>query len=487
MDQITQNNAKLQERIRSLRQANQEFEVKCQIINNEEQKQFEEIKHELMESQEKLRESRFEIEKLKKENSATQRKLENLELSQSRKQEKAEKKLEEYQERIEDLEADLTRQKEAVNGIRIQMNLKEEELENARMSLKRCQNELKGISQINKGNQITIRSLENERTQVQKQLTKAERRSKQLKQEILDLTKKIKKSSYSNEKIELLINEFFEGNSEYSSFENLSVDSYIEQKLDLNKSLKLIDEEFRNKKVRLDLEEIQKMEQTICEISEPNLDDFWRFASSERIVQEKQRKKVLTSKNPKQKKSLFESRKKKSLKKKKLKKINIAKIKYEAQEQIDHKIKTRSIKRKNKFFFSSKKNQMNQSVTQKNFDNKNQENEQIHANQILNFSKIVKKDLFGELDKVKSEVFDVKDKAEFKNSWSSLRNPSKFIVWIIYFYEFKFKNINLKLQTLESENGKREVNLRNSEQFDSNKKEGIGKCESDVCRPKKGI
>lgn len=463
LEQICKNNSNLHQRIKSLRQANQEFEMNCQLINEKERKQFEELQQELSECQEKLRESQLKIEKLNKTYLAAQTKLDSLEIDQSRRRAEAEEELGKCRERIDDLEVNLTRQKEAVNGVRIQMNLKEEELETMRRAFERCKESLKGMRQINKGNEITIRSLENERGSLKKQLKTTRVKLERLKEELVDLKKKLRRCSTPDEKIELLIEDFFAANSELSSSDELSVDSDIDRKLDLNKSLKKITEEFCHKKVRSDIEDLQEMQRTIRELTEPELEDFGAMRPSSSILRQKRLNEDFEIQSPKPQKKkyfvFFEERQKKLKKKRKkaLKKINVAKIKHEAKEHIDNKIKTRSIKRRNTFFFSSNKDQLNQSVTRKNFENTYRENGRQRGSQSATALGLYKGELFRELDNLDLDFFSREDKLKFREFWDFYKSPSQFIIWSIKYYEFKFESLNLELRKLKSDNGRSSV------------------------------
>jgi len=311
------------------------------------------------------------------------------------------------------------------------------------------------MNQINKSNQSRIRSLENEKKGYLKKYDSFQNKYNQLNKGIESIAEEIKESKISNPKLISLINEFVDIKDYH---DNLSVDSEIDNKLDLNKSLKQIEEEFRNKEVQLDLEKIQKIEKEIKNLSDSNIeifeDDFHDIdlTSNRRI-----KKSIITSfKEKLPGMDVLFSENKKKLKKEKIKalrKINLTKIRNEITEQIDHKIKTRSMKRKNKYFFPTKSDLENNHLSPYSYKKTYKES----RDQVYNKSKSnlqFEQELFRELDQISCPLLTPDDISNFKNSWKSLNNISKYVIWIIYFFEYRFKNTNLKLQTLESENGK---------------------------------
>jgi chromosome segregation ATPase len=451
---IKENNL-LKKRVESLNNENREFESKYQKINQKDKINIEELNDELLTTKEKLKECNSLITKLESENEKAYSNLTIMELKQSKDNQEAKDQMSKLNDRIKDLEVMIIRKKEALDGVRIELDLKKEELEETRMELKKHKNSFTIISQINKSNQSRIRSLENEKKGYLKKFDSFQNKYNQLNKGIESIAEEIKESKISNPKLISLINEFVDIKDYH---DNLSVDSEIDQKLDLNKSLKEIEEEFRNKEVQLDLEKIQKIEKEIKNLSDSNIEIFEDdFQDIDLTSKRRIKNPIITSfkeKHPGMD-ELFSANKKK-LKKEKIKalrKINLTKIRNEITEQIDYKIKTRSMKRKNKYFFPTKSDLENNHLSPYSY----KKTYKGSRDQVYNKSKSnhqFEQELFQELDQISCPLLTSDDISNFKNSWKSLKNISKYIIWIIYFFEYRFKNTNLKLQTLESENGK---------------------------------
>lgn len=458
LENLSSHNCSLKQRVESLSKENKAIAENCHRISERERRQFEDLKLELAEAKLKLRESEKRAQRLQKENSQAFLSLSKLELALSQSREEAQTQLSKSREEIEDLKANLARQREKASEISIRLDLKRDELCEAQRNLRHFENELRGVSQIGKSDRARIRSLENERRQLRKKAADARGKWEGLKRGFQELAGEVRRRGLANEKIEELIAEHWGDADGEVIFENLSVDSYVERKLELSKSIKEIEEEFRNKDVRRDLEEIQSFERTIGEIAKPNL---------EKLAQPQSSSKILRLENPADfskprrgsacsgagERSAQSRKSSKKYTKMKLKKINVTKIKNEAEEQIEFKIKTRSMKRKHALFFPVKRASPNESATQKSYDVTCKASGRKTQMAPTTERQGLQEELFAELKKVRSEVFDSKDQGEFRESWASLRSPAKFVVWTIYFFEFKFKNINLKRQSLEAENG----------------------------------
>jgi hypothetical protein len=449
--EIKNENQLLLERIDSLSRANIDFESKLKFLNEIEINSKENLNLELQKAKNTIHENQNQIIKLEKLNKASFENLNQMEINLSHAENEFKIKFKKIEEKNKLLKERLEHKEEMLMSVNSKLMQKSKESNEYKNKLNHYRKDFNKVRQINKSYESTIDCLKMDNQKIKEGMDKLKSKYSKIKDALENIMEEIQKTQNSSKVIRKLINEFSENKMNDSFIENVSLDSISQETLNINKSIKMIGNEFQNEETQY--KHFPEFEDEIEEFTKP---DFQKLIIPKKIFnQSKKSKETGISKSINQQVSginvIFDEQKQirnTSVKNKlNLSKQSIEKIKLDAKEKIETKIYNRSIKNQNKSCFMSNSYKSYSSVF-------HIEDKAEYEKYKLQFKKDISETIFSEINKIDFEFLNEKDKENFTSAWIYLNDCSLFISWIFKYFENKLKNINFKLLNIESENGK---------------------------------
>ena len=449
---LTDENCELKKRNESLNELKNEFEKKCEMIREKEKGEFDDLKFELNKTKEDLKESQKMMNALKKENESVYKNLEEMEISQSRLNLESTQELEKTNLKNSQLEEMLALEKVSKKNVESSLKEKNEEANLLKIKINELHKNYNLLQQLNKSNESNIRSLESDVKSLSTDLQKRNESFNKMKNGFEIVAVEVRSTNPNKEKIFETIDQFFDI-QEMSPIceDNLSVDSDVEEQLEINKSLEELENEFDSKQVQFDKQEIASMEIELNEISNMDSGDFEKIIQQSKTMNNSRELNDFLISKPKSKvisgiNELFDGEQI-SVQMKKKNPVNTLKFKNEIKEKINKKIQSKSNKAEKKFSFNS-----NEEISMFSLASiKNQHKLQAPiAFQIED----TKTKIFEVINNLNCECLEEYEKKFIKNTWNSVDTVSDFTIFIINFLSEKFKKTVSKMKKLNSEKSK---------------------------------
>lgn len=457
IDQMQKENFHLKKRVEGLNKANSDFESKLKVLGREEEAVFDRFGGDLREANETIQTQRATICDLEKANEMAYHQLNKMEINFFKIESEFKDKIIKLKKNVQDQEKSLEEAEKTISALKTELELKTGEVNESKHKLNGYRKDYNKIRQINKSYETSIKGLKEEKNRIEERATWFETEYLKIKEAMQNVLQEIQKTKKSSKMIQTMIesfsNQYTEDREERARERHFdsSPDSLAEATLEIQRDINKIEKEFRGEPLGLKGE--RQIEEDLESMAKPDLQRT--VVPRKAFNHSKKSKETGISFSINQQVSginvVFDEKRKKSTlraaKKLNLSRASVEKIRNETKEQIDLKIKTRSIKRENNILFMSSSHQSYASITPKS----DSQAEQRFAEKFLkNTGEVVMK----EISKFDSFVLSKKEKENFISAWICLNDFGMFISWVLRFFENKFKSEHVTWINTKAENGR---------------------------------
>lgn len=462
------NNDLLESRIQKMGETQKEYLTLNEKLQTQENMNAESLKFELERKTSEVEELRTENSNLEKQNQKLLEKFQEIELKREREERQMEKERTEHAEKWENTEAMNQEYRVKIDQITTKLNEKQREIDQLNSKRNEYHRKYNMIHQLNKTNETTVRSLQKDLAEAHEESREASDKLGRIRGDIQDLIRRWKLAGNQKEQVQELVALFGDAVSIHAGIDDqVSICSDAGSIFELNRNLKLLDEEFTGANLRMSnkssfLKSLSNLDSVTmknnCQMRSFN-DNFKFLQENPSTFLKRGNGTELQLDKTDQVTSIDEKEEEKKKKEERRKFIK-EEFQTELQQILDKRINSKmNIKVK-----QPKKDILDNSTMKTvNISVSNQAKHEFHAQKLAEIKESLRVVVFDEFDSFSKSILNELEKDHLKRKFESMTSVQKSVAWVVNYFREKISEQGSKLKSSEAENSRRRGNWRNPE------------------------